>query len=292
MPRAARHRLVWPGYRAPVRRFGIVVLVMAMSVTAAGCGGNDGGDNDDDATSATEPATPAPVPTTAAGPTVPTTTLSLRITGVSLLNSEESDNGLRVLLPAGVTSASVTLTGLPSPNRVISVCQANELDRRLSGATCRTPASGEAVTVSLGQAASGVEIIQVGVSGPGPTGNTAVVEEVTIRYAASSRELNVRLPQIAAGESGSGPSFGLTPASADGVYQATLTWTAIPVFGGTVTNGQLQLLQGGNVINQAQSGGEVRLSGNVPPPVGDAAIRAQNVGSGALVTPKLTLLLP
>jgi hypothetical protein len=268
-------------------------MVLAMAAIAAACGGDNGGETDvDGATSNTEPAPTAAVPSTAPGTTVAPTSLTLRVTGVTLLNSEESDNGMRVLLPAGVTSASVTLAGVPSPNRVISVCQANELDRRLSGATCRTPASEEAVTVALGQAATGVEVIQVGVSGAGPAGNTTALEEVTIRYSASSRELNVRLPQIAAGESGGGPTFGLTPASADGTYRAALTWTAIPVFGGNVTSGQLELVQGGSVTNQAQSAGEVRLSGNVPPPIGDAAIRARNVGSGALVTPKLNLLLP
>lgn len=233
------------------------------------------------------------MPSTAGGTTVPPTNLTLRMTDVRLVNSEESDSGMRVLLPPGAASASVPLTGVPSPNRIISVCQARELDRRLAGAACRTPANGEAVTVALGAAASGVEIVQVGVSGPGPAGSTVALDEVTVRDAASSRELNIRLSQIAAGDAGGRPTFGLTPPGTDGAYRAALTWTVIPVFGGTVSTAQLELLAGGNVANQAQAGpGEVRLTGTAPTPVGEVAIRARNTGSAALVSPSLAVLLP
>jgi hypothetical protein len=200
---------------------------------------------------------------------------------------------MRILLPAGVATASVTLTGLPTPNRVISVCQARDLDSRLSSAACRTPANGEAVMVALGAAATGVEIVQVGVTGAGPAGNSAALDEVTIRYAASSREVSARLPQVAAGDAGGAPAFGLTPAGADGAYRGTLGWTVIAVFGGTPASGQLELVQGGAVANQAQgSAAGVQLNGKVPAPGTEAAIRIRNVGVSALVTPKLTALLP
>ena len=268
--------------------------MLVLAVVAAACGG--GGDGDGDiaaATTTAAPATTASVPATAGGTTVPATSLTLRITDIRLLNSEESDNAVRILLPAGVTTASVTVAGLPSPNRVISVCQADDLDRRLSTAACRMPASGEAVNVALGTAAKGVEIVQAGVSGSGPEGNTTNLGEVTIRYAASSREVSVRLSQIAGGESGARPTFALTPAGSSGAYQARVTWTVIQVFGGTPSNAQLELVQGGNVANKAEGGGlEVRLSGSVSPPGGEAAIRVQNLGSSALVSPKLALTLP
>lgn len=282
-------------YPAPVRRFTMLATVLVMvAALAAGCG-DDGGDGDDGgatASTVTPPTVPAPAPSTTAATAAPTS-LTLRMTDVQLVNSEESDNGLRVLLPAGVATASVTLAGLPSPNRVISVCQARDLERRLTTAVCRTPASGEAVAVALGDAASGVEIVQVGVSSAGPAGNSTVLGEVTIRYAASSRELSARLPQIAAGGSGGRPLFSLTPPGASGSYRATLTWTVIQVFGGSPSSGLLELVRGDSVLNRAEGGGlDVRLSGEVPAPVGDAAIRAQNVGSSAMVSPKLTLLLP
>ena len=274
-----------------------MTLAMAVSVSVAGCGGDSGGGADGDGsatpTTAAAAVTTAPVPSTAAPATGPATDLTLRITGVRLVNSEESDSGMRVLLPAGVASASVTLSGLPSPNRVISVCQARELERRMSVSVCRMPASGEAVTVALGSAASGVEVVQVGVAGSGPAGNTLALEDVTVRYTASSREMRVRLPQIAAGESGETPAFGLTPAGADGAYRATLSWTVIPVFGGTDSNGQLALVEAGGGTGQTRNGsGQVELSGSVPPPVGNVAIRVQNIGSAAMVSPTLTLRLP
>jgi hypothetical protein len=276
-----------------MRRLRTAVLVLAMATVAAGCGGGGGDDDATGSTPTTVAATTVPVPPTTAGSTVPPTNLTLRITDVRLVNSEESDNGMRVLLPAGVATASVTLTGLPTPNRVISVCQAKDLDSRLSTAACRTPANGEAVAVALGSVATGVEIVQVGVTGPGAGGSSAAIDEVTIRYAASSREVNARLPQVAGGEGGGAPAFALTPASSDGVYRATLGWTVIAVFGGTPTNGQVEAVQGGTVANQAQgSAAGVQLSGKVPAPGTDAAIRIRNAGASALVTPKLNALLP
>ena len=273
-------------------------MTLAMAAAVAGCGGDGGGSGEGDdlatpTTAAATAGTTVAVPTTAAPATGPPSDLTLRITGVRLVNSEESDSGMRVLLPAGVASATVTLGGLPSPNRVISVCQARELERRMSVGVCRMPASGEAVTVALGSAASGVEIVQVGVAGSGPAGNTLALEDVSVRYTASSRETRVRLPQVAAGESGGTPAFGLSPASADGAYRATLNWAVIPVFGGTDSNGQLALVEAGGGTGQTRNGsGQVELSGNVPPPVGNVAIRVQNVGSAAMVNPTLSLLLP
>jgi hypothetical protein len=270
------------------------VMLLAMTAIAGACGG--GGDDDinldDDPTVTAAPATSTPVPSTSPDTTLAPTALTQRITDVRLVNSEESDNGMRILLPAGVATASVTLTGVPTPNQVINVCQARELDQRMVGATCRTPADGEAVTVALGAAASGVEIIQVGVAGAGAAGNSAALSEVSVRYSASSREVNVRFPQIASGDAGGRPTFGLTPPSTDGAYRALLSWTVIPVFGGNPSNGQLELLQRGSVTNQAQSSADVRLTGTVPPPVGDVAIRVQNLGTAALVTPKLNAVLP
>ena len=265
-----------------------------MAAVMAACGG--GSSTTDNESTSNTAATTVPVATTAAGPTVPATDLTLRITDVHLVNSEEADSGMRVLLPAGVSSASVTLTGLPAPNRIVkrgrrASTPVRELNTRMSGATCRTPANGEAVTVALGSAASGVEVVQMGASDTGSGGN-ATVSEVAIRYAASSRELNVRLPQIASGDAGGKPAFGLTPASANGAYKATLSWNVIPVFGGTPSAGLLELVQGGAVANQAQGGANVTLTGNVSPPAADVAIRVSNTGGSALVSPTLNIQLP
>lgn len=282
-------------YGAPVRRFRRIALLVAMMVAAAACGGGGDDATDDEvdgATPTTVAATTVPVPTTGGGTAVPSANLTLRITDLRPVHSEEADNGVRVMLPAGVTTASVTVNGLPSPNRVISVCQANDLDRRMSAAACRMPANGEAVNVTLGSAASGVEIVQGGTSSSGPAGSMTILEDVTIRYSASSREVTARLAQIAAGESGGRPSFSLTPAGSSGTYRAQLAWSVIQVFGGTPSSAQLELVQGGNATKQTEGGGlQVRLEGTLSP-AGEAAFRVTNNGSAAMVTPRLTLLFP
>jgi len=267
---------------------------LVMMAVAAGCGGDGTGETAGDVEPAPErpPLTTTPVPTTVGGTTVPPTNLTLRLTDVRVVNSEESDSGMRVLLPAGVATASVTVNGLPSPNRVISVCQARELDRRLSGAACRTPANGEAVTVTLGSAATGVEIAQVGVSGSGPEGNITTLSDVTIRYAASSKEVSLRLQEIAGGNAGGRPTFSMTPAGS-GPYRAELNWKIIPVFGGTDSRGQLEFVQSGNVTNQAEGANtQVQLNGTAPAGAADIAIRIRNVGTAAMVTPQLTATFP
>jgi hypothetical protein len=277
-----------------VRRFKILALLLAMMALTAGCGGSGGDDTEEDVEAAPErpPLSTSVVPTTAGGTTVPPTSLTLRLTDVQVVNSEESDSGMRVLLPAGVATASVTVNGLPTPNRVISVCQARELDRRLSGAACRTPANGEAVTVTLGSAATGVEIAQVGLAGSGPGGNITTLSEVTIRYAASSREVSLRLQEIAGSDGGGQPTFTMTPAGT-GTYRAQLNWKIIPVFGGTDSRGRLELVQGGNVASQNEgTNTQAQLTGTAPTGAGDVALRIRNVGAAAMVTPHLTATFP
>jgi hypothetical protein len=268
--------------------------MLVMTAAAAGCGGSGGEDTETDVEPAPErpPLSTSAVPTTSGGTTIPATNLTLRLADVRIANSEESDSGMRVLLPAGVATASVTVNGLPTPNRVISVCQAKELDRRLSGAACRTPANGEAVTVTLGSAATGVEIAQVGVTGSGPEGNITTLSDITIRYAASSREVSLRLQEVAGSDEGGRPTIAMTPAGS-GAYRAQLNWKIIPVFGGTDSRGRLELLQGGTVTNQNEGANtQAQLTGTAPAGAADLAIRIRNVGTAAMVTPELTATFP
>lgn len=268
--------------------------MMVIAAVAGACGGSGTDETETDVEPAPErpPLSTSLVPTTSGGTTVPATNLTLRLTDVRILNSEESDSGMRVMLPAGVATASVTINGLPSPNRVISVCQARELDRRFSGGACRTPANGEAVTVTLGSAATGVEIAQVGVSGTGPEGNLTSLSDVTIRYAASSREVSLRLQEIAGDAAGGQPTFTMTPAGS-GAYRAQLNWRIIPVFGGADSRGRLELLQGGAVTSQSDAASaQAEFNGTAPAGAGDLAIRVRNVGTAAMVAPQLTASFP
>lgn len=267
--------------------------MLAMTTAACG-GGGDGGDDTDigAAPDSTTGSTTAAAPTTVAGTTAPAANLTFRMTDIRVVNSEETDSGMRVLLPAGVATASVTVNGLPSPNRVISVCQARELNKRMSGAACRTPANGEAVTVTLGSAATGVEIAQVGVTGSGQEGNITALSEVTIRYSAPSREVSLRLQEIAGSDDGGRPTFSMTP-SASGSYRATLNWRIIPVFGGTDSRGRLEAVQGSTAINSADgSNTQAQLTGTAPAGAGEVGIRIRNIGTAAMVTPELTATFP
>jgi hypothetical protein len=279
-----------------VKRLGTVALALALTVAGASCGGDSDQETDAAGPAPSAETTAVAAPTSAPGPTIPSTNLTLRITDVRLApTTEDADNTVRILLPSGVANASVTVTGAPASSRAVSVCQTRELDKRLDAAQCRTPNSGEAVSVSLGSVASGVELAYVPTPATGATGSgstTVPVDEVTIRYTATSREVRVRLPQIAIEDAAGRPTFALTPPSTDGGYRATLSWAIIAVFGGGVGTGQLELVQGGNVVNQAQASADTRLTGTLPNPGTEAAIRARNVGTSALVTPKLTLLLP
>jgi len=266
----------------------MVMIGWAMTFAAAACGSSNGTGTAAGSATTTTP----PVPSTAVTPSAALTDLTLRITDVRLTISEESDRGVRVLLPAGVATASVSITGLPSPNRVISVCQAQDLDGDANGAVCRTPTGGEPVTVTLGAAAKGVEVVHVAVPPTPSATNSFTLDEVTIRYAASSREVSARLPPMAPGDAGGRPTLGLTPAGPDGAYRATLNWKVIASFGGTPSNAQLELVEGAKVTNQAAGAGDVRFNGTVSTPGATGTIRVQNPGPSLLVTPKLTALLP
>jgi hypothetical protein len=264
--------------------------MIVLALAACGSDGDSASDDLDSSQAATT--TTAPVPTTVGGTTVPPTNLTLRISDLRLVISEETNRGVRVLLPAGVTSASVTLPEIASPNRVVSICQTQDLNAVMSAAACRTPTGSEPVTVALGSAARGVEIIHLATPTAGPGDNTFTVEEVQISYAASSREINVRLPQIDAGDAAGRPTFALTPASADGRYRATFAWRVIPTFGGTPSQGQLEVVRGGTAVAQGQGSPEVQIDGTAPAPAADLAVRASNLGTSLLVSPVLNLLLP
>jgi hypothetical protein len=225
-------------------------------------------------------------PPTSAPPTTPAA-VTLSITDLRLINSEESDNALRILVESAAPELTVTVTGVPSPNRVILVCPANELARRTAPATgCVTPASGEAVKVPHGEANKGVEIVQVGVSGAGAAGNSTAIGEVTISYPATSRQVQFRLPPLPPGDAGRPPSFRMTPAGA-GAYQATAAFTPAV---GNQGEAELTLVTGSATTNQARGSGP-SLSGNLNPPV-EATIRLRNSGSVALTALTLTAQFP
>ncbi len=230
------------------------------------------------------PSSAPPVPTTAAGPPG---VVTLLVTDLRLINSEESDNAFRVLIESAAPAVAVKVTGVPTPNLVVLVCPVDDLGRRSApAADCVTPASGETVQVPHRPAYRGVEIVQVGVSSGGPAGNSTAVSEIAIRYPATSREADFRLPALQEGESGSRPLLKMTPAGS-GAYSATATFTAA---GGGPGEAELTLVSDTANQNTARGPGP-SLSGNLIPPA-EAGFRIRNRGSTALLGTTLDVLFP
>ena len=227
------------------------------------------------------PATTAASTTTTVLPapsTGPAGSVTLRAAEVRLVNSEESDNAFRALFDSA-GEVTVVLRGLPSPNRVVFVCPAAELERRQPVGGCVTPNDGEPVTVAPGPDRRGVEVVQVGVSGTGPGGNATTVALIAVTYLPTSREVRLRLPPL---EADSGPSFTLSPAGA-GTYRATATWS-----GGA--NAELTFTVGSNVSrNQGPPGAQA--AGSVSPPV-EGTVRVRNTSSSTLLGVTITALFP
>ena len=257
-----------------------------LSLVTAGC---DGGD------SARPPAGSSPS-TTVALPTTPSTTttvlpappggpagsVTLRANDVRLVNAEESDSAFRALFDSSASEVTVVLRGVPSPNRVVFVCPAAELERREPVGGCVTPSDGEAVTVSHRPERRGVEVVQVGVSGAAPGGNATTVAEIAITYPPTSREVRLRLPPLPSGDAGPAPSFTLSPAG-PGTYRATATWA-----GGA--NAEVTFAVGSNVSRSEGPPG-AQTTGSVSPPV-EGTLRVRNTSSSTLLGLTVTALFP
>lgn len=263
---------------------------MAAVLTSTVIACNPGDDTAGPTTSASvsTPTSTSVLVTTTTPPTT-TGTVTLSMTGVRLVNSEESDNALRVLFDSAATDVSVTLTGIPSPNRIILVCPANELERPVRAAGgCSTPAAGETVKVPHGGDIKGVTVVQVGVAGTGPAANSTSVGEIALTYAPTSREVRLRLPPLREGESGGRPTMKMTPVGTAGTYRGTATWSSP---GGGTGEAELLLTAGTSVVSRSQGGPGSMLNGTMSPPA-EATFRFANAGSVTLLAPTLTLLFP
>lgn len=246
---------------------------------------SDAPDSAAPATKATS-TTSSPVPTTA-GPATTSIAgaasgrVTFRARDVQLSNSEESDNGLRVLIQSPDAEVVVVLRGIPSPNRVVFVCPATELERRVPAPGCLTPAAGEAVRVAHAPDRRGVEVVQVGTVGGG--GNSSLLGEVAITYTPVSREVQLRLPPVPPGEGA--PSFVLTPAGA-GRYRASANWPD-----GGATTIALTMTVGTKVVAQIEGSSASKLDGDVSPPA-EGVLRLRNPGSTTLSGLTVSALFP
>ncbi len=255
-----------------------ILAVMATGLAACGDSGDDG---------EPAPTTAQATTSTSAPPAVSTTTgpgeVTFTASALQLANSEESDNAFRLLVDSTAAEAVVVLEGIPAPNRVVLVCPAAELDRPVrSAGTCSTPAAGEAVRVPLFPAYRGVEVLQVGVAGPGPGGNVTVVSRISVRYRPASRDVTLRLPPLPTGEGGR-PSFVMSPVG-PGTYRATATWTGA----GTA---ELAVDIGPGGVTRSSGGPGISVSGSHSPPV-EATLRFANVGDATILRPVVTATMP
>lgn len=251
------------------------LLLIALGVAGCTSSGNPA------ATSTSGPA----VATTGASSSAPTTSQSgtgqsgmftLRVRDLTLFNSEESDNGFRVLFTSPATPVTVTLQGaIPVPNRVIEVCAVTTLDTP-SRASCSMPSAGQAVRVVLPPGAQGVEINQVGVSASGAAGNRAQLAEVTIAWTGPSRAVEAQLPPV---EAGGGPSFAITPPT--GSQRAKATWTR-------GTSARLTVESASRVVATADGGPGLEIATQTGPPA-EALVRLRNTGDAPLIRTRLSL---
>lgn len=264
------------------------LLVVAMGAAACSSDGESPSTNP----TSNPTATAGPVTSASPGPTSAPATdpgeVTLFITELRLINSEESDNALRVLVDSPVPDLTIKVTGVPNPNKVILVCPTNAIQPRtpVPGSACVTPASAEPVRVPHGTTYKGVEIVQVGVSGAGPAGNSTAISEIAISYPATSRLVQFRLPPLQQGEAGGRPSFRMTPVG-PGAYQATAAFTAAI---GNQGEAELTLVSGTSTQNMARGPGP-SLSGTLSPPT-EATIRLRNSGSVTLTQLTLNAQFP
>ncbi|MCA1846403.1 MAG: hypothetical protein LC792_25055, partial [Actinobacteria bacterium] len=283
-------------YPAPVRSAGVVAAAMLLVVGAcsSGSGGRHGvgpATTSSARLAPTVPATtaaPATEPPPAGGTSGPDIA-TLLAGNVRLLDSAQADNGFRVLLDSAAGDLSVVLFGIPAPNRTIFVCPATDLDHRAPAPSCTAPAEGAPVRLPHAPAYQGVEVVQVGPTGTGPTANSYSVTNIAITFTPASRDVRVRLPPLRSGPTAGQASFRMAPAG-DGnrVYRATASW--IPVTGDT-GRAELTLSTGTSVSAQSDGGPGVTVTASLPSSP-DPTLRLRNTGPSTIAGLTITASFP
>lgn len=276
---------------APVRASGVVVAIL---LVAAGCRPSQPAHpaapsarrpTGAPSTSAVPPAT-APVP---AGGTSGPDIVTLLAGNVRLFDAENADNGFRIAVDSAAAAVSIVLSGIPTPNRAIFVCPTAGLDQRAARSACTNPTDGEPSRLPFGSDSRGVEVVQLGAAGTGPTASSTPITTIALTFTPRSRQVGLRLPPLRAGTAGEPASFRLSPAGTTGAYRATATW-ASPT-GAAPGRAMLSLLGAGPGTHSAEGGPGVTLSGTLAAP-GDATIRLRNSGTTTLDGVTLTALFP
>lgn len=208
---------------------------------------------------------------------------------VTLQNSEESDQGLRILVDSPDTTIHVRLKGgVPSSNKVVSVCPVVDMNKLSPGSTCAFPSNGEKVEIPHGSKYLGAEVFLLGLAPDGT--NQITIDDIQVGYKAASGAVRVKTPPIAKSAGASAckdnacnPFFEMTP-------QLTGTLTAVATHEGNGT-AQLSILAGDvaahsysatgtpyTTIDFMEGGFQLKVSGKIYS-AEEAALALQNTGT-------------
>ena len=282
-------------YPAEVRAAGVVAAAIVLLLGACDSGKPEAPPSDTASTTPTSgpvgsatsvpPATEPPPAGGTSGPDIAT----LVAGNVRLFDSTVSDNAFRALVDSSAGDVSVVLFGVPTPNRTIFVCPAADLDHRAPAPSCTAPADGTPVRLPHAPAYQGVEVVQVGLTGTGPTANSYSVTNIAVTFTPASRDVRLRLPPLRSGPTAGQASFRMAPAGdGNGAYRATATWTPAA---GDPGRAELALLAGATVSAESAGGPGVTLSTRLSSST-EAVVRVRNAGPSTLSGLTLTASFP
>ena len=183
--------------------------------------------------------------------------VALRVSGLRLA---AAGDGLRLVVDSSAPEVAVAVTGA---DRALRVCPAPGLERPPAAApACATPAAGEVVRLPHGPGQRAIELTAAG-------GTQPVEAGLTVVYAPASREVQARLPALAAGGSGE-LTIRMEPAG-DGSYRAQASWPGAGSADVTLTVGRS--------TNRLSGGSGLVSTGSVSPPE-TGELRVRNPGAG------------
>ncbi len=294
----------------------IALLLIALALVggiAIGRGGKNSGAGSPTASAASEsagpsqtPSSPRPHPSGSSTPSpsgAPASPVVFHAYNVRLPDSEGGiAAGFRLTFDSPAATVSVVLHGgVPTPNATVFVCPIKTLASSFSPSACDTPSSGETVQIAHGATYEGVEVILIGV-GPGGKSYTTV-QQISVKYAAVDRSMQIRLPPIAkqigasaCKDNGCNPFFELTPRRA-GHFQATAQWPGKGAGYLSMETGQIAehgLSMTGtpyHVVDFMEGGGPVKVSGRLDATT-EAALALRNNGTKYLNFPVIAVTWP
>ena len=224
-----------------------------------------------------------------ASPKPKTRKVTFHAYNVTLQNSEESDQGLRILVDSPDPNIFVRLKGgVPSSNKVVSVCPIVDMKKLSPGSACVFPSNGEKVEIPHGSEYLGAEVFLLGLAPDGT--NQITIDDIQVGYKAASGAVRVKTPPIAKPVGGSACKDNACNPFFEMVPQLTGTLTAVSTHEGNGT-AQLSILAGDvaahgysatgtpyTTIDFMEGGFQLKVSGKIYA-AEEAALAFQNTGT-------------